>query len=231
MIPLRSRVLGGAYQYKHQLQYHCSKYLAVKRRVKTTMPPIASQPIVLTETEKRLFTTLLNASQASNLKTTLRAAGGWVRDKLLGRDSPDIDVALDDMYGKDFAEHVNEYLQSQGDQVHTVAVIQSNPDQSKHLETARMKVHDMWIDLVNLRSESYAAGSRIPTIEFGSPEQDALRRDFTINSMFYNLNSGEIEDFTSRGLDDLRAGLIRTPLPAMETFLDGVLYWVFVLGV
>lgn len=186
------------------------------------MPPIAAS-IVLTETEKRLFATLLSASQAANLKTTLRAAGGWVRDKLLGRDSPDIDIALDDMYGKDFAEHVNQYLEAQGNETRNVAVIQSNPDQSKHLETARMKVQDMWIDLVNLRSESYAAGSRIPTIEFGSPEQDALRRDFTINSMFYNLNTGEIEDFTKRGLDDLRNGLIRTPLPPMETFQDGML--------
>jgi tRNA nucleotidyltransferase/poly(A) polymerase len=37
-----------------------------------------------------------------NLKTTLRVAGGWVRDKLLGKESNDIDIALDDMMGKDF---------------------------------------------------------------------------------------------------------------------------------
>ena len=71
---------------------------------------------------------------------------------------------------------VNEYLQSQGKEIHKTAVIQSNPEQSKHLETARMKVNDMWIDFVNLRSETYAEGSRIPTMEFGTPEQDALRR-------------------------------------------------------
>lgn len=41
---------------------------------------------------------------------------------------------------------------------------------------------------VNLRSETYAQGSRIPKMEFGTPEQDALRRDFTINSLFYNIN-------------------------------------------
>lgn len=57
-------------------------------------------------------------------------------------------------------------------------------------------------------------------MEFGTPEQDALRRDFTINSMFYNLNSGMVEDFTGKGLDDLRAGIIRTPLPPSHTFLD-----------
>jgi len=39
----------------------------------------------------------------------------------------------------------------------------SNPDQSKHLETARMRLSDMWIDFVNLRSEEYAENSRIPS--------------------------------------------------------------------
>lgn len=45
----------------------------------------------------------------------------------------------------------------------------------------------VWLQ-VNLRSETYAQGSRIPQMEFGTPEQDALRRDFTINSLFYNIN-------------------------------------------
>ena len=57
-----------------------------------------------------------------------------------------------------------------------IAVIESNPEQSKHLETARMKVAGLELDLVNLRSEKYAdQTSRIPTMEFGTPEQDALR--------------------------------------------------------
>jgi tRNA nucleotidyltransferase/poly(A) polymerase len=77
----------------------------------------------------------------------------------------------------------------QGKSVRDAAVIHANPDQSKHLETARMKLAgDVWLDLVNLRSETYASDSRIPTMEFGTPLQDALRRDFTINAMFYNIN-------------------------------------------
>lgn len=40
----------------------------------------------------------------------------------------------------------------------------SNPDQSKHLETARMRLFDLWIDFVNLRSEDYCENSRIPTM-------------------------------------------------------------------
>jgi tRNA nucleotidyltransferase/poly(A) polymerase len=150
----------------------------------------------------------------------MRCAGGWVRDKLMGRESLDIDIALDDMLGKQFADHVNAYLKAHGQETHNVAVIMSNPEQSKHLETARMRIRGLWIDLVNLRSEEYAHNSRIPTMEFGTPEQDAFRRDFTINAMFYNINQGTVEDFTGQGLDDLRSGIIRTPLPAKETFMD-----------
>jgi len=174
----------------------------------------------LTVSEKQIFDTLIRATQKAGIDTTLRCAGGWVRDKLLGKSSDDIDIALDNLLGKEFAEKVNEYLSSEGKEIHTVGVIQCNPDQSKHLETARMKVCDVWLDLVNLRSETYADGSRIPEMTFGTPEQDAYRRDFTINALFYNINDGTVEDLTLRGLDDLRDGIIRTPLDPMETFTD-----------
>jgi tRNA nucleotidyltransferase/poly(A) polymerase len=179
------------------------------------------EQITLTDTEKDIFDTLIAAAKHTNSGTILRCAGGWVRDKLLGKESLDIDIALDNMMGKEFAEKVNDYLKSQGKETRNAAVIQSNPDQSKHLETARMKISDVWIDLVNLRSETYAEGSRIPTMEFGTAEQDALRRDFTFNAMFYNINDGVVEDLTGKGMDDLRSGLLRTPLPPAVTFLDG----------
>lgn len=72
-----------------------------------------------------------------------------------------------------------------------MAVIESNPEQSKHLETARMRLDDLELDLVNLRSETYA-DSRIPEMAFGTPHQDAERRDFTVNSLFYNLNTCQV---------------------------------------
>ena len=40
----------------------------------------------------------------------MRVAGGWVRDKLLGKESHDIDIALDDMTGKDFTEMITAHL-------------------------------------------------------------------------------------------------------------------------
>jgi tRNA nucleotidyltransferase/poly(A) polymerase len=58
----------------------------------------------------------------AGLTTTLRCAGGWVRDKLMGRQSLDIDIALDNMLGKEFADEVNKYLKSH---VRTSAFCQS----------------------------------------------------------------------------------------------------------
>lgn len=100
-------------------------------------------------------------------------------------------------------------------------MIAANPDQSKHLETATLRVQDFDLDLVHLRSETYSEASRIPQIETGTPQQDAERRDFTINSLFYNINERTVEDFTGRGLLDLRNGIMATPLEPRITFLDG----------
>lgn len=181
--------------------------------------------ISLTETESKICTLLdectTHLREEQGITTSCRIAGGWVRDKLLGLESNDIDVALSDMMGVQFAQHLLAFAQSKGLAVGTIAKIESNPDQSKHLETARFTVYGIEMDLVNLRSEEYAANSRIPTqVTFGTPLQDALRRDITINALFFNVHSRSVEDLTEKGLSDLNTGVIRTPLSPKETFMD-----------
>ncbi|KAF9812226.1 hypothetical protein IEO21_06310 [Rhodonia placenta] len=182
--------------------------------------------IHLTEQESQLCTLLDECTQymkeTEGIETTCRIAGGWVRDKLLGHQCHDIDIALSEMMGVDFAQRFVKYCSEIKDvPVKGVTKIESNPEQSKHLETARTTVLGSEIDFVNLRSEEYAVDSRIPTqVTFGTPLQDALRRDITINTLFYNVHSRSVEDHTGKGLDDLRNGIIRTPLPPRETFLD-----------
>ncbi|KAF2297388.1 hypothetical protein GH714_022642 [Hevea brasiliensis] len=176
--------------------------------------------IELTEIEKKIFDRLLNTLLHFNLQTELRVAGGWVRDKLLGKDCYDIDIAIDNMLGSEFVDKVREYLLSTGEEAQGLGIIPRNPDQSKHLETARMRLFDLWIDFVNLRSEDYSDGSRIPTMKFGTAKEDAFRRDLTINSLFYNINTSSVEDLTGRGIEDLKTGKIVTPLPPKATFLD-----------
>ncbi|RHZ52940.1 hypothetical protein Glove_454g16 [Diversispora epigaea] len=151
----------------------------------------------------------------------LRIVGGWVRDKLLGYECNDMDIAIDRMMGCEFCNEINDYLTLQGVDLNRIHKIESNPDKSKHLETATTKLFENEIDFVNLRNEEYNENSRIPNkVTFGTPEQDAYRRDATINALFYNINTDEIEDFTKKGIPDLIQGIIRTPLPAYETFRD-----------
>ncbi|GMH67927.1 hypothetical protein TrRE_jg8051, partial [Triparma retinervis] len=112
----------------------------------------------------------------------------------------DIDIALDKMMGLDFARMLNAFLTKNNFSTINVGVVGRNPEKSKHLETATMKVGDFWVDFVNLRAESYAGDSRIPDdMRIGTAREDAFRRDLTINSMFFNLCTNAVEDLTGRG--------------------------------
>ena len=159
--------------------------------------------------------------------------GGWVRDKLLGIQSHDIDATLSTMTGQQFGLQLDEFLKHHGDKYQEEArkigvpynfkgvhVTARNPEKSKHLETAIIHIFGLDVDIVNLRKETYAQDSRNPQIEFGTAVEDADRRDATVNSLYYNLDKEEVEDFTRRGLDDMAAGIIRTPLEPYQTFVD-----------
>ncbi|CEQ39249.1 SPOSA6832_00742 [Sporobolomyces salmonicolor] len=165
-----------------------------------------------------------------NEKIELRIAGGWVRDKLLGQQSDDIDVSTspDPITGLKFAMLFERYLESLGqrDLMGKLTKIEAKPEQSKHLETATARVCDLSVDWVQQRGqEVYTEGSRIPTVAFGTPLEDAERRDLTINALFYNLRTVSIEDQTGKGLSDLglipnQPRRIRTPLEPFKTFRD-----------
>lgn len=192
----------------------------------------------LTEQEGRIRKLLVDASDhvgtlPDHAKPTLRFAGGWVRDKLLGKSSDDIDVAIDNLSGYEFGLLLKHFVTLPGavpkegsnkggkSVLGALAKIEANPEKSKHLETATVKIFGLQIDLVNLRKETYVADSRNPTkLEFGTALEDALRRDATVNALFYNIHTLEIEDFTGRGLEDMERKIIKTPLPPLQTFKD-----------
>ncbi|KAI4867921.1 hypothetical protein F4820DRAFT_445506 [Hypoxylon rubiginosum] len=199
---------------------------------------MATQPattsIELTPKEAQLKNLLLDAAkfidESGKIQepVVLRWAGGWVRDKLLGVQSHDIDTAINVMTGEAFALKLCELCeQSETIKKHGIAEsdignlhkIARNPEKSKHLETTTIKLFGYDVDFVNLRKETYTEDSRNPQMEFGTAEEDALRRDATVNALFYNLNTGKVEDFTT-GLTDMKAKLIRTPLEPFQTFMD-----------
>ena len=191
-----------------------------------------TRSIQLTDKESSLRSLLLEVSLfLSRTKSCpipeLRFTGGWVRDKLLGSPSDDIDISINSVTGKEFANSMKHAFESGAIDspygphiVGHLANISANPEKSKHLETVTAKILGLDVDIVNLRKETYSEDSRNPAVEFGTPEEDAFRRDSTVNSLFYNLQTGEVEDYTRRGLADLDAGLIKTPLDPYQTFKD-----------
>lgn len=171
-----------------------------------------------TNNEENIFKLLLKVVELKSPATILRVCGGLIRDRLLGIDCYDIDIAVSDMSGLDFANLVVDYLKENKIYYKNPTVIKANPDQSKHLETAMLEINGLSIDFVNLRRETYAE-TRIPIIEVGTVEEDAQRRDLTINAIFYNINTGELEDYVG-GLEDLANGIAKTPIDPVKTYSD-----------
>ncbi|KAA6402619.1 MAG: putative nucleotidyltransferase activity protein [Streblomastix strix] len=176
----------------------------------------------LTDSEKIIFSVLRDAIKEKGLPIQLRIAGGWVRDKLLNIQSKDLDFTTDKLTGVEFANIILDFLKRNNrlDLAGRISVIKANPEKSKHLETAHMRLCGIDVDFVGLRKETYKQDSRCPIIEVGEAAEDALRRDLTINALFYNVTQKIVEDLTGKGLIDLKNRVARTPIDPIQTLTD-----------
>jgi len=120
-------------------------------------------------------------------------AGGCVRDMLLGRKPADYDVAtsaLPDQVRALFRRTIAVGA-SFG-----VIIVQGTPETGD-------------IEVATFRSDGeYLDGRRPETVRFADPAEDAQRRDFTINGLFFDPIENRVVDYVG-GQDDLRAGLLR----------------------
>jgi len=115
---------------------------------------------------------------ADELGMEVCVVGGYVRDLFLKRKSKDIDfVAVGS--GIDVAEKV-------------AIALKGNPKVTVYATygTAQVRWHDLELEFVGARKESYTPESRNPKVESGSLSDDLSRRDFTINAMALSLNKG-----------------------------------------
>lgn len=150
------------------------------------------------------------AAVAAQKKVKAYAVGGYVRDIFLKRPSKDVDFTVIGN-GIDFAQAVAKMMDENSD-VHVF----------KNFGTAMIKNGDWDIEFVGARKESYQSESRKPIVTTGSFEDDLSRRDFTINTLAISMNAedyGQLVDLYN-GMDDLKAGIIRTPLAPGITFSD-----------
>ena len=175
-------------------------------------------PIHITEQEQLICSLILQTINHFQLKTTVRAVGGWVRDKLLGKESHDFDITVDNMKAEEFSNYFQQYVNEKTNyRINGIGNIKLNKDKGKHLETSTLIINGTPIDICCLRPDDYCQSS---DGKIGTPLEDARRRDFTINSMFYNINQNIIEDFTEMGRNDLEKGIIRTPIAPRITLED-----------
>ncbi|MGZ3839165.1 MAG: CCA tRNA nucleotidyltransferase [Flavisolibacter sp.] len=151
------------------------------------------------------------ALAADKLQVPCYLIGGFVRDKILQRNTKDADFVCEGD-GLELAKVAAE-------------LFHPHPKVSfyKNFGTAQFRMPDGFdLEFVGARRESYRSHSRKPEVATGTLDDDQKRRDFTINAMAISLNK---EDFGKlvdpfNGMDDLKQQLIRTPLDPAQTFSD-----------
>ena len=118
-------------------------------------------------------------------------AGGCVRDELLGLDPHDYDIATSAK-----PEEVQKLFP------HTQAV-------GAHFGVILVMEHGRAFEVATFRSDhEYIDGRRPEMVTFSTPEEDAARRDFTINGMFHDPVADKFIDFVG-GQEDLRSKTLR----------------------
>jgi poly(A) polymerase len=161
----------------------------------------ADQPV----DDRELLRLLKQAAAERGAKAWV--VGGYVRDHLLGRAQPDLDVVVEEGGALQLAERFAELAGA------------GPPVTFERYGTAQVTLPGHLAEFVSARSESYAADSRKPEVRPATLEQDLRRRDFTVNTLLMDFD-GHIHDRLGAALADLDARILRTPADPSQTFND-----------
>jgi tRNA nucleotidyltransferase/poly(A) polymerase len=129
-------------------------------------------------------------------------AGGCVRDGLLGILPQDFDIATNAKPKE--VESLFKKTVDVGKAFGVIRVIEPSGD----IEVATFR-----------RDGNYSDGRHPDSVELSTPQEDAKRRDFTINALFYDIVDDEVHDFVD-GMKDLKARIIKTVGIPNDRFLE-----------
>ena len=148
------------------------------------------------KTYQSVIEKLITIAKSNNF--VIYAVGGFVRDIILNREPNDLDIMVEgEEAGIEFSKVVAEKLN-----IHPPIVFEK-------FGTAKLLIEDKEIEFIMPRKEYYDENSRNPETEIGTLEQDALRRDFTVNALFLCLNNFTLLDLTRKGIKDIENKIIR----------------------
>lgn len=136
----------------------------------------------------------------------LALVGGPVRDAILGRTAPDIDLTTS----------------ASPDQILALLkpIASATWDIGRAFGTIAARIDDQQVEITTYRADSYDPTTRKPTVEFGTDlTADLVRRDFTVNAMALRLPERVFVDPHS-GLRDLMDEVLRTPAAPEVSFSD-----------
>ncbi len=169
----------------------------------------AAMKIDLTIAEAGVLEKVARAATVLGLESYL--VGGFVRDKIIGRETKDLDfVCVGDAI--EWAKEVSKLFYPE-----------PRVDYYKNFGTAHIRLqNELDLEFVGARKESYRADSRKPEVEGGSIRDDQERRDFSINALAISLNENNYGDLVDPfdGLGDIGKKIIRTPLGPEHSFSD-----------
>ncbi len=154
--------------------------------------------------ENPVVRTLAEAFAAAGFD--LAVVGGPVRDALLGRTTHDLDFTTN----------------AQPDDILAVVkpISTAHWDIGRAFGTIGARVQGEQVEITTYRADSYDGVTRKPTVEFGDTiDGDLLRRDFTVNAMALQVPAVKLIDPTG-GVEDLVAGILRTPTDPHVSFGD-----------
>lgn len=179
-------------------------------------------PLALSQVQRRAVSELLRVSPVADdlarrfqeAGFTLALVGGSVRDALLGRLGNDLDFTTDAR-----PDDVLKIVRPWADSVWEVGIAFGTVGVQKEGRVGDDR-QDFQIEVTTYRSEAYDRTSRKPEVSYGdSIEDDLVRRDFTVNAMAVALPQKEFID-PHGGLQDLAAGVLRTPGTPEASFSD-----------
>ncbi len=154
--------------------------------------------------ENPVVRTLADAFAAAGFD--LAVVGGPVRDALLGRPTHDLDFTTN----------------AQPDDILRIVTPISTAqwDIGRAFGTIGARVQGEQVEVTTYRADSYDGLTRKPTVEFGDTiDGDLIRRDFTVNAMALQVPQVKLVDPTG-GVEDLVAGVLRTPTDPHVSFGD-----------
>jgi poly(A) polymerase len=165
--------------------------------------------------EQEVEQLLLSVLPGSPFTGRAFAVGGYVRDEVMGLQSKDLDIVVEMPGGAEkFATYLHQQFPNETSNPYQIGkgypiwhlAFKSNVQ----LGGKTYATEGAELDFADSQKEAFPdPESRQRVTQFGSLEEDTIRRDFTVNMLMKDLTTGKIVDPTGTGIDDVKRGVLR----------------------